>query len=80
VQEARKWLESRAWYHMLVKQAQALPIGGCLTFRMLVTQRDWPAFYEMASSQVDAMHGLLVLSEKDWDYIKAESAKDGFSK
>lgn len=64
----------------IIEQAQALPINGSLTFKMLVAQRDWSAVYEMADSQVDTMHGVSSLGDRDWDYIKAEASKDGFNR
>lgn len=65
----------------IIEQAKSLPVrGGSLTFKILVAQRDWDAVWEMASSQIDGMHGTNTLQENDWNYILSEAAKDGYSK
>jgi hypothetical protein len=62
----------------IINQANALPINGSLTFKMLVAQRDWPAVYEMARSLIDHMSGVNPLQDSDWAYIRAESERDGY--
>lgn len=64
----------------LIEQAKHLPFeGGSLTFRMSVAQRDWDAVKALLPSQQDSMHGVSILSTKDYKYLAQEAQKDGYS-
>lgn len=63
----------------IIKQAEALQLGGSLTFKMLVIQRDWPAVEQMLPTQKDALHQTSTISEIDREWLRQEAQKDDYT-